>query len=315
MKSVPPPVPRPPATGAVKRGSLVLVATPIGNLGDLPPRAAAALATADIVACEDTRRTRKLLTHAGISGKRMVAVHEHNEAAQVPGLLASLAQGASIALVSDAGMPCVSDPGARLVAAAIEAGFALSVAPGPSAVIAALVVSGLPTDRWCFEGFLPRAGKLRKARIAAVAAERRTTVLYEAPHRLASTLGELAGACGGERRVVVARELTKLHEEVWRGTLAGAEERASQAPPRGEHTLVLEGAPEPVPGAGALSDEEVEASLEMLVGSFLAAGRPIGEAAALAGAELGLPRRRAYDAALRVRAAGGTPGRFGDCGC
>lgn len=285
-----------------------MVATPIGNLGDLTPRAAAALAEADIVACEDTRHTRKLLTHAGISGKRLVAVHEHNEASQIPWLLTELALGRSIALVSDAGTPCVSDPGSRLSAAAVEGGFTLSVAPGPSAVIAALVLSGLPTDRWCFEGFLPRAGKQRKARLAAVAAERRTSVLYEAPHRLAATLGALAEACGSGRRVVVARELTKLHEEVWRGSLAEAVARSQGSVPRGEHTLVLAGAPEPVPGAGALTEEEVESSLEMLVAASLGAGRPLSEAAALAGAEMGVPRRRAYAAALRVRALSGGHG-------
>ncbi|MGH9070163.1 MAG: 16S rRNA (cytidine(1402)-2'-O)-methyltransferase, partial [Acidimicrobiales bacterium] len=203
----------------------------------------------------------------------------------------------------------------------------VGVLPGPSAALCALVVSGLPADRWCFEGFLPRAGKQRKARLSALATEPRTSVLYEAPHRLAATLGALAEACGPDRRVVVAREMTKLHEEVWRGTLGEAVTRAQGrpaegrpaeggpaqggpaqggpargAPPRGEHTLVLAGAPEPLGGAGAMTEDEVEAALEMLVGSSLDSGRPVSEAAALAGAELGVPRRRAYAAALRVRA-------------
>ncbi|MGH9128728.1 MAG: 16S rRNA (cytidine(1402)-2'-O)-methyltransferase [Acidimicrobiales bacterium] len=285
-------------TDARQPGTLVLVATPIGNLGDLAPRAARALASADVVACEDTRHTRKLLTHAAISGKRLVALHEHNEASQIPVLLAELVGGASLALVSDAGTPLVSDPGARLVSAAVAAGIEVGVVPGPCAAVAALVVSGLPADRWCFEGFLPRTGRERSNRLAALAAERRTTVLYESPHRVAATLTALASACGPSRRVAVVRELTKLHEEVWRGTLGeAAAVRAEGAPPRGEHTIVLAGAPEPA----GLPDEELEACIEEAVAAELAAGRPVREAAALAGAEFGVPRRRAYEAALRVR--------------
>src|SRR5262245_22432920 len=214
-------------------GSLVLVGTPIGNLGDLAPRAAEALAGADAVCCEDTRRTGKLLSLAGIERRPLVVVNEHTEGREIPRVLARLARGERVALVSDAGMPGISDPGERLVAAAVAAGHPVEVVPGPSARLAALVVSGLPAGRFVFEGFLPRKGSGRTERLAAVADERRTTVLYEAPHRLARTLAELAAACGEDRRVVVARELTKLHEEVWRGAVAGAAPRAGDRPPPG----------------------------------------------------------------------------------
>ncbi|MGH9064131.1 MAG: 16S rRNA (cytidine(1402)-2'-O)-methyltransferase, partial [Acidimicrobiales bacterium] len=255
-------------------GALVLVATPIGNLLDLSPRAARALSEADVIACEDTRRTRKLLTHAGITGKRLLAVHDHNEAGQVGPVLAELDRGAVVAVVSDAGTPAVSDPGARLAAAAAAAGARVSVVPGPSAAVAALVVSGLPTGRWCFEGFLPRRGRERAERLAAVATDRRTTVIYEAPHRLAATLAALSEACGPVRHVAVVRELTKVHEEVWRGTLAGALARTDEVPARGEHTIVLAGAPEPSPPG----EDEVEEA----VAAALAGGRPAREAAAAA---------------------------------
>lgn len=260
-----------------------------------------------MVACEDTRRTRKLLTHSGITGKHLVAVHAHNEDEQIPWLLAELAQGRTVVLASDAGTPVISDPGARLSAAAAAAGLAVSVVPGPCAAVGALALSGLPAQRWCFEGFLPRAGRERAARLADIAGERRTVVLYEAPQRLGATMRALAEACGPQRRVVVVRELTKLHEEVWRGTLAEAAARAQEGPPRGEHTIVLGGAPE-VLHAGC-SEEDLEAEIEQVVGAALLAGHPVREAAALTGAELGVPRRRAYAAALRVRqSAAASPG-------
>ncbi len=274
-------------------GSLVLVATPIGNLDDLSPRAARALAEADLIACEDTRRTRKLLSHSGITGKRLLAVHDHNEAAQTRAVLAELDRGRTVAVVSDAGTPAISDPGGRLAAAAGATGARVSVVPGPTAAIAALVVSGLATGRFCFEGFLPRSGSERRRRLEAVASDPRTTVLYEAPHRLAATLADLAEVCGPYRQVAVVRELTKVHEEVWRGSLAAARARAEEAVPRGEHTIVLAGAPAVRPPA--------EEDLEKVVGEALAAGRPVKEAAALAAAELGVPRRRAYEAAISWR--------------
>ena len=201
---------------------LVLVATPIGNLEDLSPRAVRVLGAADVVVCEDTRRTGRLLQAAGVSARRLLAVHEHNEAQQVPAVVELLRTGSVVAVVTDAGMPGVSDPGERLVRAAVDAGIEVQVVPGPSAAVSAVVVSGLPADRWVFEGFLPRSGSGRTERLAALSGERRTVVLYEAPHRVARTLGDLVGACGGERRVALCRELTKLHEEVWRGTLSAA---------------------------------------------------------------------------------------------
>ena len=199
-------------------------------------------ASADVIYCEDTRHSRKLLTHAGISGVPLRSLHEHNEADRVDEVVAAVAAGRTVALVSDAGMPGVSDPGARVTAAVAAAGLTVTVVPGPSAVLAALVASGLATDRFCFEGFLPRSGRERAERLAVVAAEPRTTVLFEAPGRVAATLADLAGACGGDRAVAVARELTKLHEEVWRGTLDGAAARAADGV-RGEVVLVLAGAP------------------------------------------------------------------------
>jgi 16S rRNA (cytidine1402-2'-O)-methyltransferase len=271
-------------------GSLVLVGTPIGNLGDLAPRAIDALAGADAVCCEDTRRTGKLLAHAGVERRPLIVVNEHTEDREIPRLLARLARGERVALVSDAGMPGISDPGERLVAAAVASGHPVEVVPGPSAALAALVVSGLPAGRFVFEGFLPRKGSGRAERLAAVAAERRTTVLYEAPHRLARTLAHLADACGPTRRVVVARELTKLHEEVWRGTLAEARDWAGDREPPGEMVLVLAGAPAAAPP----SDAEVVAALE----AELAAGATARDAARSVAARLDVPRRRVYDLAI-----------------
>ena len=273
-------------------GSLVLVGTPIGNLGDLAPRAAEALAGADAVCCEDTRRTGKLLSLAGIERRPLVVVNEHTEDREIPRVLARLARGERVALVSDAGMPGISDPGERLVAAAVAAGHPVEVVPGPSASLAALVVSGLPAGRFVFEGFLPRKGAGRTERLAAVAHEPRTTVLYEAPHRLARTLGDLAAACGEDRRVVVARELTKLHEEVWRGTLAGAVAWAGERQPPGEMVIVLAGAP----AAAAPDDDDVLAALR----DELAAGATARDAARSVATRLAVPRRRAYDLAVRV---------------
>jgi 16S rRNA (cytidine1402-2'-O)-methyltransferase len=278
----------------VSDGRLVLVGTPIGNLGDLSPRAAEALAGADVICCEDTRRTRKLLTHAGISARRLLAVHEHNEAAAAPSVVAMAQQGATVAVVTDAGLPGISDPGERLVRAAVEAGVRVEVVPGPSAAVAALVISGLPAERFCFEGFLPRKGGERTARLAAIAAESRTVVLFEAPHRVRQTVIDLASACGGGRPVAVARELTKLHEEVWRGTLAESVDRLSERDPRGEYVLVVGGATASAPEAGM---PEIEARLT----ERLAAGEDRKAAVAAVAAELGVAKRQVYDVGLRVR--------------
>ena len=201
---------------------LVLVGTPIGNLGDLSPRAVDELAAADAICCEDTRRTGRLLQHAGVERRPLVVVNDHTEVSAIAGVLERLSRGERVAVVTDAGMPGISDPGERLVRAAVAAGHIVEVVPGPSAAVTALVASGLATGRYAFEGFLPRKGSGRSGRLAEIAVERRTTVLYEAPHRVARTLADLAGACGPDRRVAIARELTKLHEEVWRGSLGDA---------------------------------------------------------------------------------------------
>jgi 16S rRNA (cytidine1402-2'-O)-methyltransferase len=236
-------------------GRLVLVATPLGNLGDLTPRAGETLAHADVVCCEDTRRTGRLLQHIGVRAKRLIVVNEHTERAVAAEIVELVRAGQLVAVVTDAGLPGVSDPGEVLVGAAVAAGLTVSCVPGPSAGVAALVVSGLPAGRHVFEGFLPRQGSARRERIEAVAVEARTVVLYEAPHRLARTLGDLKTACGESRPVVLVRELTKLHEEIWRGTLASAVEHAAAVEPRGEYVVVLAGAaPAPTPTREQIAD-------------------------------------------------------------
>jgi 16S rRNA (cytidine1402-2'-O)-methyltransferase len=276
--------PTPPvAPGA---GRLVLVATPIGNLGDLAPRAIEALAAADAVCCEDTRRTGRLLQHAGIRARELLVVNEHTEHDAAAAIVTRLGRGEVVAVVSDAGLPGISDPGERLVAAAVDAGFEVDVIPGPSAALTALVASGLPSGRFVFEGFLARKGSARTERLAAVAAERRTVVLFEAPHRLARTVADLAGACGRDRRVVIARELTKLHQELWRGTLAEAVAHTAEVEPRGEHVLVLAGAPAP-PDA---TDDVIVARLT----HARAAGASTRDAVDAVAADLGVSRRRVY---------------------
>ena len=222
-------------------GALILVATPIGNLGDLSERAVATLRSASVIACEDTRHTRKLLNHAEIRGVPVIAVHEHNEVGSAVEIVRRVEEGQTVALVTDAGMPAISDPGEKVVAAVAAAGLIVSVVPGPSAVPAALAVSGLPTERFCFEGFLPRKATDRQHRLADIADEERTMVLYEAPHRLAVAIDELIHHCGVDRRIVLVRELTKLHEEIWRGTLGALRDRLSAGSVKGECVLVLAG--------------------------------------------------------------------------
>jgi 16S rRNA (cytidine1402-2'-O)-methyltransferase len=273
---------------------LVLVATPIGNLADLSPRAAAALAAADVICCEDTRRTGRLLQLAGIErSAKLLRVDDHTEAQRVPEVLDRLQRGERVVVVTDAGTPGVADPGERLVAGVVAAGLDVEVVPGPSAAVTALVASGLPTGRWVFEGFLPRKGAARTERLAELTGERRTIVLYESPHRAARTLADLAGALGGDRRVAVARELTKLHEEVRRSTLDEAAVWAAEKEPVGELVLVVEGAPAAAPA----SADEVAAAVAVA----LAAGLSAKDAAAKVAADLGVARRQAYAAALQAR--------------
>ena len=270
--------------------ALVVVATPIGNMGDLSPRASEELAAAALVCCEDTRRTGRLLSRAGVRARALKRVDAHTEAEASAEVVDLIAAGERIALVSDAGTPGVSDPGRRLVAAVAQAGHEVVVVPGPTAAIAALVGSGFAVDRFCFEGFLPRRGSGRSQRLEHLAGEQRTCVLYESPKRVAGTLADLVRVCGGDRRAVVARELTKLHEEFLRGTLAELVEW-SAVEPKGETVLVVEGAP----ASSEPDDQAIIAALD----HARAQGLSSRDAAAQAAAELGVSKRRAYDLAHR----------------
>jgi 16S rRNA (cytidine1402-2'-O)-methyltransferase len=282
-------------------GELVVVSTPIGNLGDVSPRALAALEGADIVCCEDTRHTGMMLKRLGIGTRRLLSLHGHNEAARIPFLVEELAAGHTVALVSDAGTPAISDPGERLVAAAAEAGLRVTAVPGPSAVLAALVVSGMGLGRWRFEGFLPRKGRERRARLADIASSPCPSVCYESPHRVAATLSDLAGECEPERRVAVCRELTKLHEEVRRSSLGEAAAHFEQATPKGEFVLVVDGAA-PVATAGETTGGgELASAVEALV----ATGTSRRDAIRAVSEQHGLPRGIVYQAAI---GASGTPG-------
>ena len=222
-------------------GSLYLVGTPIGHLGDLSPRARDLLRSVDVIACEDTRHSGQLLSSLGAGGRKL-SFHQHNTRTRVPQLLDLLAEGQSLAVISDAGLPGISDPGEELVAAAHQAGHPVICIPGPCAATTALVSSGLPSGRFCFEGFLPAKGKERRSRVEAISHEPRTTVLYEAPHRLITLLEELVHHCGGSRPLQVARELTKRHEEQVGPTVEHALLHFQQHPPQGECTVVLGGA-------------------------------------------------------------------------
>jgi 16S rRNA (cytidine1402-2'-O)-methyltransferase len=223
-------------------GRLTLVGTPIGNLADGSDRVRHTLATADVICAEDTRRTRRLLTAYDIHPRMLVSVREHNEQRQVARVLRWLAEGRAVAYVTDAGMPVLSDPGERLVRAVIAADGVVGVAAGPDAATCALLVSGLPSARWCFEGFLPAKGRLRRERLAAVAGEPRTVVLFEAPHRLLRTVRELATVVGEQRQAAVANDLSKRYERVWRGPIGVVLAQLEAFEPRGEFALVLAGA-------------------------------------------------------------------------
>ena len=274
-------------------GVLTLVATPIGNLGDLPPRAVEAFQTADLVCCEDTRRTGSLLKHLGVHVAELRRLDDHTEYDAIPQILDRLRSGEQVVLVSDAGTPGISDPGERLVAAAVDAGLTVTSVPGPVAAIAALVASGLPSGRFVFDGFLARKGQERSAQLAAIAAETRTTVFYESPNRLAATLAALAEVCGGSRRAVVARELTKLHEELRRGSLVELAEWAGTGV-KGEVVVV-------VAGAEAPAELDDDALLERLRG-LLADGSSRRDAIDRVAAETGVRRGRVYDLALALDA-------------
>jgi 16S rRNA (cytidine1402-2'-O)-methyltransferase len=273
-------------------GALVLVSTPIGNLGDLSQRAIEELQRADAIACEDTRHTGRLLKHAGIQARKLMMVNDHNESRQKEAVLARIARGERVAVVTDAGTPGISDPGERLVKAVAAAGYRVEVVPGPSAAISGLVASGLPTGRFVFEGFLPRKGHVRDERLAELAAEKRTIVLFEAPHRVAATITDLAAAMGSSRRIALARELTKLHEEIWRGSLGDAVTWLAENRPRGEYVLVIDGAPpEPPP-----TEQHIVEALQ----SALEGGATRRDASHEVAEALGVPKRRVYDLANRL---------------
>ncbi len=273
-------------------GTLHVVATPIGNLEDITLRALRVLADADLLFAEDTRRTRILLDHHGIA-RRTVSLNAHNELARLDQAEACLSGDGHVVLVSDAGTPLVSDPGARLVAAVIEAGHRVEPVPGPSAVLAALCASGLAPQPFLFVGFLPRKGGARRAILEAQQGRAETFVLFESPHRVHATLAELAEILGPERRAAVARELTKIHEEVVRGTLAELAERFAEGA-RGEVTLVVEGAPEVGSAAAAGQAMLSEADLALEVAARVAAGGRPREVAASLAARSTLPRKALY---------------------
>lgn len=268
---------------------LYLVATPIGNLGDLTVRAVATLARADLICCEDTRHSRTLLAHYGI-GRPLRPLHEHNEESEVPRLLESLAAGQAIALVSDAGTPLVSDPGYRLVRAAVGAGHRVTALPGPSAALAALTVSGLPCDRFEFAGFLPPRQAARRTRLAELASTQATLILYEAPGRVGATLGDVAEVMG-DRPIVVARELTKRFEEVRRGSARELADAFANVEQKGEFVLLIGPSP-PLEVTEALIEARLREALA--TESLRDAARTVAEA-------LGVPRSRAYEIGLRLK--------------
>ncbi len=276
----------PPATGGPRGGTLYVVGTPIGNLDDLSPRARAVLGRVSAIAAEDTRRTAGLLSTMGLK-QPLIAFHEHNEDRRGDALLARLGGGESLALVSDAGMPLISDPGWRLVEQALDAGIAVRVVPGPSAVTAALAVSGLPTDRYVFEGFLPRKAQARAARLEVLATEPRTLVMFESVHRMAETFDALVQAFGAVRRACIARELTKVHEQVAHGTLETLRRALGESIPLlGEFVLVIAG---DAPAAGEQSELEVKRIFAVLRREL-----PPGRAASLTAELTGVARNVVY---------------------
>lgn len=271
-------------------GTLYIVGTPIGNLDDMTFRAIQTLKAVDAIAAEDTRHTGKLLQHFQIQTPQ-ISYHQHNIHQRTPELIERLQAGDSIALVSDAGMPGISDPGVDLIQACIAAEIPVVPIPGPVAAIAALVAAGLPTNRFCFEGFLPAKGKDRRDRLTQMAQETRTTILYEAPHRLIATLAALAEVCGGDRPIVIARELTKRYENVWRGTLAEAIALHQQQAPRGEYTLVLAGQ---TPLSSPVDEQQIQGELQEL----LAQGMSHSQASREVAQKLSVSRRWVYQIVL-----------------
>ncbi len=274
----------------VRAGRLAIVGTPIGNLGDLSPRAREVLTEATAIACEDSRRTGRLLQLSGIERRPYLVANTHTEATRAVEIVDRVASGELIALVSDAGMPGVSDPGERIVAAVVEAGLDVEVVPGPTAATSALVLSGLSTSRFVFEGFVARKGRDRERQLAAIAAYPMTSIIYESPKRVLALLADLAAVCGADRQASVSRELTKMHETTERGTLGELGRRLSKEATRGEYVVVLAGLP---PDDGPIDD----ATLNDLLDAQLAGGASTRDAVAAVVAETGAPKRRVYDLA------------------
>ena len=275
-----------------KPRTLYVVGTPIGNLEDITFRAVRILQTVDIIAAEDTRHTGKLLQHFQVKTPQ-VSYHEHNRTSRIPELLEHLVNNKAIALVSDAGMPGISDPGYELVKACIEAGIAVVAIPGASAAITALSASGLPTDRFVFEGFLPAKSQHRQEHLESLQTESRTLIFYESPHRLRDTLQDLALVWGSDRQIVLGRELTKLYEEFWRGTIAEAIAHYNQREPQGEYTLVVAGIPASQP---QLTEEELKAELKQLISQGISRSQASRQLAKFTS----LPRRQLYQLALSI---------------
>ena len=274
-------------------GMLYLVPTPIGNLGDISIRCRQTLENADFIAAEDTRVTLKLLNHLGIK-KSLVSYYEHNKAQKGNQILERILAGETCALVSDAGSPAISDPGEDLVKLCAAEGITVCAIPGPCAVITALSISGQATGRFCFEGFLSTAKKSRREHLDSLKSEKRTMIFYEAPHKLPATLESMAEAFGGDRPISLCRELTKLHEEVIRTTIAGAIELYAQQPPKGEFVLVVAGAPEQEEETASAQDAKSR------VAELMAAGMSRKDAVKQTAQELNLPKNAVYDAALSI---------------
>ncbi len=288
---------------ASKSGTLYVVGTPIGNLEDMTFRAVRILQTVDLIAAEDTRHTGKLLQHFQVTAPQL-SYHEHNSNSRIPELLDQLSRGKAIALVTDAGMPGISDPGYELVLACVEAGIIVVPIPGPCAAITALSAAGLPTEQFVFEGFLPAKGQDRRDRMAAIQTEFRTLILYEAPHRLRRTLQDLAEVLGTDRKLVLARELTKLHEEFWRGKIGDALAHYSEREPQGEYTLVVDGLS---PVKPQMSEAELKAELQQLMAQGISrsqASRQVAKATSVS-------RRQIYQLALSIPALDGEEGERG----
>ncbi len=271
--------------------ALVLIATPIGNMGDISARALDELRSADSVACEDTRRTGALFAHFGLAHEPFIVCNDHTEGHAAREIVRRVESGQRVALVSDAGTPAISDPGFRVVRAAIAAGVRVESVPGASAVLTALSLSGFATDRFSFDGFLPRKGGERTRRIASIAAEERTTVLFESPRRLVKTLEELLAVCGDDRQIAIARELTKTYEEIWRGSLSEALSHLAEHELKGEIVLVIEGVE-----SLEVSDDELSSMLQ----DFLLSGASTRDAVAAVVDETGTAKRRVYNLALDI---------------